>query len=166
MVLRTSALSAKPGMKSRFLSCQCAHLGCGGRRVDGSHHPSPMGRGRPSSLTPRGRNHFARSLEALPPVPAAAKTVARERAYFTYHADRLDYPRYHALGFPIGSGIIESDCKTVLKQRECGSGMRWRERGAQAVATLRAIARSRRWEALWQEHPWSRLVPTRRRIAA
>ena len=69
-------------------------------------------------------------------------------------------------GFPIGSGIIESACKTVLKQRESGSGMRGIEAGAQAIATLRALHRSGNWHAFWHQDPWAHLVPRFRRIAA
>lgn len=104
---------------------------------------------------------------ALPPLTAATATrVAKEQAYFAYHAGRLDYPRYRAMGFPIGSGIIESACKTVLKQRESGSGMRWNESGAQSIATLRALQRSGKWAAFWGKQPWAQLVPPSRRIAA
>lgn len=103
----------------------------------------------------------------LPPLTAAAaETVGKERAYFAYHASRLDYPRYRSQGWPIGSGIIESACKTVLKQRESGGGMRWTEAGAQAIATLRAVHRSGHWQAFWGSHPWAQLVPHSRRIAA
>jgi hypothetical protein len=105
--------------------------------------------------------------KALPPLTAAAqKVVTGEQAYFTFHHDRLDYPRYRLAGFPIGSGIIESACKTVLKQRASGSGMRWIEAGAQAIATLRALHRSGQWQAFWQRDPWAQLVPLSRRIAA
>ena len=105
--------------------------------------------------------------KALPPLSAAAqKTVTSEKAYFAFHHDRLDYPRYRRAGFPIGSGIIESACKTVLKQRESGSGMRWVEAGAQAIATLRALHRSGHWQAFWRKDPWAQLVPRSRRISA
>lgn len=105
--------------------------------------------------------------EDLPPLtPATTAAVAKERAYFAYHAKRLDYPHYRSLGFPIGSGIIESACKIVLKQRESGGGMRWKEAGAQAIATLRALHRSGKWQAFWDSHPLAQLVPHSRRIAA
>ena len=104
---------------------------------------------------------------ALPPLSAAAQTiVSGEQAYFAFHYNRLDYPRYRSAGFPIGSGIIESACKTVLKQRESGSGMRGIEASAQAIATRRALHRSGKWHAFWHQDPWAHLVPRFRRIAA
>lgn len=64
--------------------------------------------------------------KALPPLSAAAqKIVVSEPAYFAFHHDRLDDSRYRLAGFPIGSGIIENACKTVIKPRESGTGMRW-----------------------------------------
>ena len=103
----------------------------------------------------------------LPPGPAAARDVVdREARYFSYHASRMDYPTYIQMGLPIGSGMVESGCKTIVKERESGSGMRWQETGAQAMATLRALHRSGRWETFWYHNPCCQLVPPRRRIAA
>jgi hypothetical protein len=96
---------------------------------------------------------------------AAQKPVAREPACFVFHRARLDYPRYRLAGFPIGSGMIESAYKTLLKPRESGSGMRWMEAGTQAIAALRALHRSRHWQAFWRKDPWAQLVPLSRRIA-
>ncbi len=105
--------------------------------------------------------------QRLPPLTAAAQAaVTQAQGYFTYHADRLDYFRYRAMGLPIGSGIIESACKAVLQQRECGSGMQWQDPHAQAIATLRAVQRSGRWDHLWAQHPWAQLIPAKRQIAA
>ena len=90
------------------------------------------------------------ALAALPPLPAAAQAVVtRETGYFTYHRARMQYPAYRARGLPIGSGRVEGACQGILKQRLSQAGMRWRRPGAQAVATLRALHRSRRWDTLW-----------------
>jgi hypothetical protein len=105
--------------------------------------------------------------QRLPPLTAAAQAaMTKAHGYFTYHADRLDDPRYRAMGLPIGSGIIESACQAVLKQRECGSGMHWQEPHAQAMATLRALPRSGRWDHLWAHNPCAQLAPAKRQIAA
>ncbi len=60
------------------------------------------------------------TLHALRHEGAAA--IAKEQAHLTYHVGRIEYPRYEVLGLPIGSGMVESACKTVLKERESGSG--------------------------------------------
>ena len=71
--------------------------------------------------------------------------------YFSNHVHRMDYPTYLGNGWQIGSGAIESACKTVVNQRLCLGGMRWREDGSDSVAHLRALYRSDadQWDAFW-----------------
>ncbi|AMV28193.1 hypothetical protein VT84_27550 [Gemmata sp. SH-PL17] len=64
--------------------------------------------------------------------------------YFRNQVDRMDYPSYEAAGWYIGSGAVESACKTVVGQRMKGSGMRWSEPGSHAVCHVRALYRSER----------------------
>ncbi|MDO8691688.1 MAG: ISKra4 family transposase [Dehalococcoidia bacterium] len=92
----------------------------------------------------------------------AAKEVRKALAYFTEHAERMDYPRFIALKLPIGSGAVECACKVILEEREKGAGMRWSYTGAQAVASLRALHRSGRWKEFWQTHPQRRRPPVPR----
>jgi hypothetical protein len=75
--------------------------------------------------------------------------------YFRNHSHRMDYPRYLARGWQIGSGPIESACKTVVGNRLKGGGMRWGSPGSDAVCHLRALYLSEpsQWEALWRDHP-------------
>ena len=40
-------------------------------------------------------------------------------------------------------------CKTLVTQRLERSGMRWSERGGQAIPTLRALLQSNRFESGW-----------------
>jgi len=68
--------------------------------------------------------------------------------YFTTNADRIHYQLYRELGYPIGSGMVESACKTVVGVREKQPGMRWRKATAEAIAHLRAVYQSGRWRAL------------------
>jgi hypothetical protein len=74
--------------------------------------------------------------------------------YFTNQAHRMDYPSYVARGWQIGSGPVESACKTVVGQRLKGGGMRWGAGGADAVCHLRALFRSSdgQWEAFWSRN--------------
>jgi hypothetical protein len=71
--------------------------------------------------------------------------------YLESHAHRMEYPEYLAQGWCIGSGAVESACKTVVGQRLKLAGMRWGEDGADAVCHLRALYRSEKgqWEAFW-----------------
>lgn len=100
------------------------------------------------------------ALNALaPPTAEGAEEVRKATGYFTAHAARMDYPRFVARQLPIGSGVIESANKTLIAAREKGAGMRWSGTGAQAVASLRAVHRSGRWEAFWRTHPQRRRPP-------
>jgi hypothetical protein len=107
------------------------------------------------------------ALEQLQPTDAkATEEVRKAHAYFTAHAARMDYPAFLARQLPIGSGVVESANKTLITAREKGAGMRWSGTGAQAVASLRAVHRSGRWEAFWQTQPQRRrpaLAPRRPR---
>jgi hypothetical protein len=71
--------------------------------------------------------------------------------YLERNAHRMEYPEYLAHGWCIGSGAVESACKTVVGQRLKLAGMRWGEDGAHAVCHLRALYRSEKgqWEAFW-----------------
>jgi hypothetical protein len=71
--------------------------------------------------------------------------------YLRNNVGRMDYPSYLKKGWQIGSGAIESACKTVVNQRLCLGGMRWGEDGSDAVAHLRALYRSdaNQWEEFW-----------------
>ena len=89
----------------------------------------------------------------------AADEVRKAIGYFTDHAARMDYPGFVARQLPIGSGVVESTNKTLIAAREKGAGMRWSGTGAQAVASLRALQRSGRWEAFWRTHPQRRRPP-------
>lgn len=72
--------------------------------------------------------------------------------YLRNHVARMDYPTYLAKGWSIGSGAVESACKTVVGQRLKLAGMRWREPGTDSVCHLRALYRSERsqWSLFWE----------------
>lgn len=75
----------------------------------------------------------------------------RETQYFRNHEHRMDYPRYVRNGWQIGSGPVESACKTVVGNRLKGGGMRWGQPGADAVCHLRGLYLSEPacWDSFW-----------------
>lgn len=75
----------------------------------------------------------------------------RVQSYFGNHLHRMEYPEYEAQGWCIGSGVVESSCKTVVAQRLKLAGMRWGEEGTDAMCHLRALYLSEKgqWEAFW-----------------
>ena len=62
---------------------------------------------------------------------------------------RMDYPRYAAEGWRVGSGRVEAACEAVAGQRLKGGGMRRSEEGADALCHLRAPFESEtgQWDA-------------------
>jgi hypothetical protein len=77
-----------------------------------------------------------------------------ELQYFRNHEHRMDYPRYQANGWQIGSGPVESGCKRVVTQRLKGAGMRWGERGSDAMCHLQALllSQSGQWDEFWSHY--------------
>lgn len=76
--------------------------------------------------------------------------VLRAITYMENNLARMNYPQYQKMGYPIGSGVTEAACKTVVKQRLCQSGMRWTLNHAQGILTTRAlVATNQRWEQFW-----------------
>lgn len=66
------------------------------------------------------------------------------------HQEQMRYFRLIHAGLPIGSGLTEGMCKSVVGHRTCGSGQRWRPTGIAAALTLRAIHRSERLPGFWK----------------
>ena len=72
--------------------------------------------------------------------------------YFDNHKHQMNYAFYREKSYPIGSGVTEAACKTVIKQRLCCSGMRWKETGARVVLSLRALVlTATRWSQFWNK---------------
>jgi len=91
--------------------------------------------------------------------PASGETLSteaqREVDYLENNRARMDYLRYRANGWFIGSGVVEAGCKHVIGQRLKQSGMFWTEAGATAVLHLRcALLSAGGWS-----HLWSQLLP-------
>jgi hypothetical protein len=92
-----------------------------------------------------------RAWDWPPRRPGLAAAVEEFVDYVEKNAHRMEYPEYLAEGWCIGSGAVESACKTVVGQRLKLAGMRWGEDGADAVCHLRALFRGEegQWDAFW-----------------
>lgn len=72
--------------------------------------------------------------------------------YFTNHKSKMAYAKERALNHPIGSGVTEAGCKVIIKQRLCKSGMKWKEKGAGFILSLRTLSYSTgRWDQFWDK---------------
>jgi len=83
----------------------------------------------------------------------------QELQHFSHHQHKMDYPRYVGNGWQIGSGTIESACKTIVNGRLNGTGMRWSEPGTDRLCHVRALFKSEpsAWHHYWQ-HPHPHLT--------
>ena len=82
--------------------------------------------------------------------PDLSAEAQRQIDYLENHRNRMDYRRYRANGWFIGSGIVEAGCKHVVGQRLKQSGMFWTEAGAAAVLNLRcALLSAGGWNHVW-----------------
>ena len=77
------------------------------------------------------------------------KRIGEVLRYFRRHRHRMGYADTKARSLPIGSGVVEAACKTLVTQRLKRSGMRWRHVGGQAILTLRALLQSARFDQAW-----------------
>jgi hypothetical protein len=80
---------------------------------------------------------------------AASATRAATVGYLETRAAQLDYPRFQAAGYPIGSGAVESANKLVVEARLKGSGMHWAPRHVNPMLALRTVACNDRWTETW-----------------
>ena len=81
---------------------------------------------------------------------AGRKEIETVCGYFTTHADRMQYDKYLAAGYPIATGVIEGACRHLVKDRMERSGMRWTQAGAQAMLDVRAVHQSSYWDEFHQ----------------
>lgn len=93
-------------------------------------------------------------MEKLSAKISLSKTVKdnldKALTYFINHRHMMGYATHIQNKLPIGSGVTEAACKTLVKQRLCGSGMRWKDKGAKVILSLRALIQSKgRWDQFW-----------------
>lgn len=68
--------------------------------------------------------------------------------YIENNRNCMDYPRYVAAGYFIGSGLIESGNRAVMQERLKLPGMRWDVDAAQRVLALKCKYDSGLWESV------------------
>lgn len=102
----------------------------------------------------RGQDALTRVLEELRQrrSPSQREALQELATYLEHNLSRIDYPRYRALGLPIGSGQVESQCKTLVGARCKQAGMRnWTYAGAEGVLRLRAARHDGTFDDLWRQ---------------
>ena len=68
--------------------------------------------------------------------------------YFTHNQNRMDYPRFRALGRCVATGVVEAQFKSVVGTLK--RGMHWSLHGANAIIALRCAILSNRFDDFWE----------------
>jgi len=90
------------------------------------------------------------AVRASDPEHHPRRVLAENLTYFERNQRHMDYPRYRANGWPIGSGVTESGVK-LFNKRVKGTEQFWNtkgDQGVQAILALRALRLSNddRWK--------------------
>lgn len=86
-------------------------------------------------------------LENHPGVPDLDTKVN----YLRKREQQMQYPLYQQLGWPIGSGSVESANKCVVQARLKGPGMRWERSHVNPMLALRTEVSHDRWPEAWEQ---------------
>jgi hypothetical protein len=84
--------------------------------------------------------------------PAAAR-AARDATlgYLAGRWEHIQYARFQAAGYPVGSGAMESANKLVVEARLKGAGMHWARHHVDGMLALRTVACADRWAEAWPQ---------------
>lgn len=123
---------------------------------EGSDEAKSWAKERLSELWEGNHRQTRRELAALRKrLRAKSKREALRKltVYLKNNAERMDYPGYRGAGLPIGSGPVESACKSLVGARCKLSGMRnWQYGNGEAVLALRASLQDGEFSGLWSAH--------------
>jgi hypothetical protein len=81
----------------------------------------------------------------------ALESIQNSLSYLDKRREMIDYAKFQALGYPIGSGSVESANKVVVESRMKQAGMHWARRSVDPMLGLRNIACNDRWEEGWPQ---------------
>jgi hypothetical protein len=92
-----------------------------------------------------------RELEGGAASPETLDNVRTAVQYLEKRRSQMDYARFQAAGYPIGSGSVESGNKVVVEARMKGAGMHWARPHVDPLVALRDMLCSDRWEQDWPQ---------------
>jgi hypothetical protein len=127
------------------------HINQIGECVHGEHTPESQAwlEERLHRLKHEGPDTLLSEFEKLQRKHPNTHAISSNLAYLKKRKAQLQYPRFQAQGWPIGSGIVESGNKLVVEARLKGSGMHWAEAHVNPMLAIRNILCSNRWKEEW-----------------
>ena len=78
------------------------------------------------------------------------EAARRDVEYFSTNRERMNYPKFRAMGLCVATGVVEGGCKHIIGTRLKRAGMRWTVAGANAIIALRCAVESNRFDDFWE----------------
>lgn len=92
-------------------------------------------------------------LKAHRMTSANRETLKTTITYLQNHKSKMRYSNNVDSKFPIGSGVTEAACKSLVKIRMCKGAARWKDDGAAVVLTIRSLhITGSRWSQFWNKY--------------
>lgn len=107
--------------------------------------------GSPDQVLEQLRELHRQTQETDPGDGATLATLETSLGYLEKRRAQIEYARFQQLGYPIGSGSVESGNKLVVEARLKGAGMHWARPHVDPLLALRNIACSDRWDEAWPQ---------------
>lgn len=87
--------------------------------------------------------------------PGYPDEVRQAPGYFRNNRERMQYEEFRTMGYPIGSGTVESGARNVVQPRMRRPGRGWKRENAQAMLAALTELHSERLHWAWQQvyHP-------------
>ena len=89
-------------------------------------------------------------IAALRSHAATCEEARKNAEYFSNNRDRMNYPKFRAMGLCVATGVVEGGCKNIVGARLKHGGMRWTVAGANAIIALRCAVESNRFDDFWE----------------
>jgi len=90
-------------------------------------------------------------LLAIQSKPEQIKAIQSLLGYLKPNLDSMWYRQRLAQGRPIGTGLIEGGCKTIVSNRLKLNNARWTAKHAEQMTALRCLDYSDLWSDFWAE---------------
>ena len=89
-------------------------------------------------------------VAALRSHAGTCEEARKDAEYFSNNRERMNYPKFRAMGLCVATGVVEGGCKHIVGARLKQGGMRWTVVGANAIIALRCAVESNRFDDFWE----------------
>jgi hypothetical protein len=132
------------------------HIHDCGKVLFGENSPQtrPWSQAQLKSLIKQGPVQYLKDLKALQAIHRQAQKIKALQSLLGYlepSVDSLWYRQRLAQGRPIGTGLIEGGCKTIVSNRLKLNSARWTPKHAEQIAALRCLDYSGLWSDFWSD---------------